>query len=39
MHKLEGATMLISFIHSVLTFFEGGGNWGNMLGLMIVLIP
>ena len=27
--------MLSSFIHSVLTFFEGLGYWGIMLGLMI----
>ena len=28
-----------SFIHSVLTFFEGLGYWGIMLGLMIEIIP
>ena len=38
-HKLEGATMVSSFIHSVLTFFEGLGYWGIMLGLMIEIIP
>ena len=31
--------MLSSFIHSVLTFFEGLGYWGIMLGLMIEIIP
>lgn len=38
-YELEGATMLSSFIHSVLTFFEGLGYWGIMLGLMIEIIP
>lgn len=38
-HKLEGATMVSSFIHSVLTVFEGLGYWGIMLGLMIEIIP
>ncbi len=31
--------MVSSFIHSVLTFFEGLGYWGIMLGLMIEIIP
>ncbi|KAB2382984.1 DedA family protein [Bacillus toyonensis] len=31
--------MLSSFIHSVLTFFEGLGYRGIMLGLMIEIIP
>lgn len=31
--------MLSSFIHSVLTFFEGLDYWGIMLGLMIEIIP
>ncbi|PED08123.1 DedA family protein [Bacillus pseudomycoides] len=31
--------MLGSFIHSVLSFLEGLGYWGIMLGLMIEIIP